>query len=224
MARVLIAIPAYNEALFLQSLLFEIQKYVPKENILVVNDGSSDGTDGILAKLDVKVIKHSSNLGKGAALSSAFCWGQEYRYDWIIALDGDGQHPPKHLPFFLDEINKDQADMILANRVARKKRMPFHRILSNGITSIIVSLCAGNSRVHDSQCGFRAIRLSAVKSKECSYNGFQFESELIMRLGKKGCKFKELAIETCYGKEKSSINLFGDTCKFIALVVKSFFW
>lgn len=220
MNKVLIVLPAYNEAKLLKSVLFEIFEYAAAENILVVDDGSTDGTGKIAATFGVHVLTHSENLGKGAALMSAFEYAGQSGYDWIICMDSDGQHSPKDVPNFLQQIDRTKAAIILGNRIERIKKMPLHRILSNGITSIIISLLCGSRRIHDSQCGYRAIRTACIDTKRLVEKGFQLESELLMQVCRNGGLVKEIPIATVYGQEASSINLIADTLKFVRLVLR----
>ena len=175
----------------------------------------------IIAGHKTTSIRHPVNQGKGASLKSAFRFAQKNGFDWVITMDGDGQHPVESIQSFIDAIREDKADLILGYRIARKGVMPIHRQMSNGITSVLLSICASNFRLHDSQCGFRAVRMSSLKLSSCSENGFQFESEMILRMGKSGYCFYEIPIETVYGQEKSSINIFVDTSKFIKLILKN---
>ncbi|HPG37897.1 MAG TPA: glycosyltransferase family 2 protein [bacterium] len=221
---VLLVIPVFNEERFIGELLDRVHRIVKPGNILVVNDGSTDNTAAILSQLPVNILTHSQNRGKGAALLSAIRYAQEHRYSWILTMDGDGQHQTGQIDAFLQAIANDQADIILGNRQKWGVKMPFHRILSNGITSIILSLCSGMQRIHDSQCGFRAMRVTCLDRALFREMGFQFESEMILRLGKQQCRFLEIPVETRYGSESSSIHLVNDTVKFIKLVIKSFFW
>jgi glycosyltransferase involved in cell wall biosynthesis len=222
---VLITVPVFNEAEFLESVLFEMCRYVSSENILVVDDGSTDGTLEKATNGDWKVISHASNLGKGKAIQTAITYARKAGYDWIMTLDGDGQHLPRYIPDFIRYIRaQSDADVIVGNRCDRYKTMPVTRIMSNGITSVIVSLCAGNQRILDSQCGFRALRLAAIPLQNLRQRGFQFESEVLMRIGKAGGRIYNLPVETIYGSERSSIRAARDTLKFIGLIFNSFFW
>ncbi len=221
---VLLVIPVYNEERFIEELLAGVCQVVKLENILIVNDGSTDNTSAIISRLPVRVLAHSKNHGKGAALLSAIRYAKKNQYRWIITMDGDGQHHTGQINDFLLAIQDDKADLILGNRQNRGAKMPVHRILSNGITSTILSLCSGMQRIRDSQCGFRAVRLKCLEPDIYQETGFQFESEMILRLGKQKCRFHEIPVETSYGSESSSIHLVKDTVKFIILVIKSFFW
>lgn len=222
-SRVLVAIPAFNEEKFIEPLLREISAIVPLDHIIVVNDGSTDRTRDIATSLNVKVIDHVRNSGKGEAINSAFFFARQAHFDWILFLDADGQHPPRYIAEFLKMIELNKVDVVLANRRDRRRYMPLHRQLSNGITSILVSLCAGQ-RILDSQCGFRAIRLAKLHKLEFQSTGFQVESELLIKLGKSGARFEHVPIRTVYGDETSSINVVRDTLKFAKLILKSFWW
>ena len=224
MNKVLVAIPAYNEERFLGSLLFDIEQRFPGLKILAIDDGSTDETAKIIAGHRIESIRHPVNQGKGASLKSAFRFAKENGFDWVITMDADGQHPVDSIRDFLIAIENNKADLIVGHRMARKGAMPFHRQISNGITSVVLSVCAGNDRLHDTQCGFRAVRMSRFRPSVYSEKGFQFESEMILRMGKSGCRFYEIPIETVYGQEKSSINLITDTIKFVKLVLKSLFY
>ncbi len=187
----------------------------------VVDDGSTDNTCQVVKKIsNVRILTHSQNAGKGKALLSAINYAQKQKFRWIITMDGDGQHSPKHLKDFIHLIEKGGANLILGNRISRNSSMPFHRQLSNGITSIIISLFNGSKRIRDSQCGYRAIDLNYIKPSLYIEPGFQFESEILLNLSKTDCKIIELDIETKYGKESSSIHLFKDTLKFIRLIFR----
>lgn len=224
MSKVLIVIPVYNESEHLKQLLSRILTEVNRADILVVDDGSSDRSFEIVRAFDIPVLRHSRNQGKGAALLTAFRYAREKQYPWVLTLDGDGQHDPGFIRSFFEAINEDRADLIIGNRFGRSGKMPFHRILSNGITSIILSLCSGLNRIHDSQCGYRAIRTSCIDPQIYNNKGFQFESELILKFGKAGFRFAEVPISTIYNNEKSAINPVGDTLKFIQLVIQSIFY
>ncbi|MBD3376583.1 glycosyltransferase [candidate division KSB1 bacterium] len=222
--RYLVAIPVFNEEPFLDSLLSAIRKRFSWLDILVIDDGSTDQSLKIIKKHQVFTIHHLCNLGKGTALASAFRFARVHGYDWIITMDGDWQHDPKFLSFFFESIRDESCDVVIGNRIDRQKRMPWPRQLSNGMTSIVVSLLAGNQRIYDSQCGYRAYRVQCIPLSLLKEPGFQAESEILLRMGKMNCRVAHVAIDTRYGSETSSIHPVFDTCRFLILVSKSFFW
>lgn len=218
-----IAVPAYNEESTIESLIFDISAHIPVTRIVVVDDGSCDKTAELAEKCGAIVLRHNKNAGKGRAIQTAVEYGSDKGYQWIILMDADHQHPPSYLPEFLQAIQSHQVDVIMANRTDRKKHMPVHRQLSNGITSVMVSLSAG-VRIHDSQCGYRAARLDKLKGMILSENGFQLESEMLIKLGRMHARFQEIPIQTVYAGEKSAIHPFRDTIRFVTLFFKSLMW
>jgi glycosyltransferase involved in cell wall biosynthesis len=220
----LLVVPVYNEQLFIGQVLSQLLNYFRAEHILVIDDGSTDQTADIVKQYNVQLITHPTNKGKGVALKSAFKYALTNEYDWIITIDADMQHNPAHLPQFIDEIEKNKSDLIIGNRINRYEKMPLHRQLSNGFSSVLVSLCAGNQRILDSQSGFRAIYVPKIPLAHLNESGFQLESEILLRMGKAGCRISHVPITTEYGKESSSIHVFYDTVRFLKLIVKSFSW
>lgn len=218
--KILLAIPVYNEAPFLSGLLEATIKYAPKTNILLINDGSIDNTKQIIDYHAVSCIEHSENSGKGDSLISAIRYAQQRQYNWLITMDGDGQHDPQHLLQFIQAIEIDNCDIIIGHRQRRDKNMPWSRQLSNGITSILISLLNGGTRIHDTQCGFRALKLNCIDPTQYRKGGFQLESEMLLVLGKKGYKIIEIPISTIYGDEHSNIDIYKDTFKFIVLLLR----
>ena len=117
--RVLTAIPVYNEAQHVEAVLHEVSRYSPA--VLVVNDGSTDGTADLLARHpEVRVITHCRNMGYGAALISAFAYAQTLPVDVLVTMDCDGQHEPSRIPVLLEAIH--DADIVSGSRYLRDFR------------------------------------------------------------------------------------------------------
>ena len=220
----LIVIPAFNESTFLPDMLFEIGKVFPLDQVLVIDDGSSDDTAKMAQRYPVRLVRHTKNRGKGACLKRALAYARQLKIDWLITLDADGQHKPAFLPLFFSQIESGYFDLVIGNRADRRSNMPVIRILSNGLASVLVSICGGFVRYRDSQCGFRAMRVRAFDPDHFEEDGFQFESEVLMRAGRQKLRSVSIPISTEYHAEKSSIRHVRDTIKFLMLVFKSFFW
>jgi glycosyltransferase involved in cell wall biosynthesis len=219
--RVLIAIPVWNEARHIGDLLDDIlRRGADKSAIVVVDDGSTDGTRDIVRSRQVHLLSHANNRGKGAGIKTAMRWARDQLYDWVLFLDGDGQHEPAFIPEFVRQIETDRYDVIIGNRQLRSGCMPWHRRLSNLCSSAIVSWLTAPLRIHDSQCGFRAVRLANCNPEWFEENGYQFETELILTLAQKGFRFNELPISTHYNSAVSKIALVGDTFRFFRVVIK----
>jgi len=221
--RVLVVVPAFNEQGTIKKVLLDIFAHVPQHDLLVIDDGSTDRTASIAENSGASLLRHGKNRGKGAAIESGLEYARRSNCGWAIMMDADGQHSAESLPLFLSEIALNRADFIIGNRMNDREGMPAHRILSNGVTSIILSLLAGG-RLHDTQCGFRAVRLSKLKRRPFRSRGFQVESEMILRMGRAKARFREIEVPSIYGKESSSMVPFLDTMRFLRLIVRSLFW
>ena len=218
-----VLIPAYNEERNLKRVLDDLKSYVDKDRVIVVDDGSKDNTRIIAEESGVCVISHKNNLGKGEALRSGFKEAVKKNVSWIIVMDSDFQHQPKDIPRFLKKAEEGNVDIILGSRMNNIKEMPFHRILSNKITSFLISLRIGQ-KVEDSQCGFRIIRKNVIEEISLNKSHFSLESELLLKAGLKKFKIGSVRIETIYNNSKSNINPLRDTLGFIFVFILSFFW
>lgn len=214
-------IPVYNGEKTLPELLGRIQK-IFSGPIIIVDDGSSDMTAAIAANQPVTLVRHEKNFGKGAALQTGFRMAIKISGKAVITIDADLQHPPEAIPELITLHLKHPDALIIASR-KRDKSMPFHRRLSNSITSRLISHRIGQ-KVTDSQCGFRLIPLKYYQEGQWRF-GFHFESELLLRLGMKGVQVLKTDIPTIYPEENTSnIRHFQDTLDFIKLYFETFTW
>lgn len=194
-------IPFYNEKDSLKIVLDETIKYV--NFIVAVNDGSDDG--GYTNERTysyVKFIDFGKNYGKGKALNAGFEEALSAGYEYIVTLDADLQHEPKYIPNLLEYL--ESFDIVIGNRLKNLKGMPIQRILSNKLTSFLLSLRTGQ-KISDSQCGFRAYRSGVLRAVKTKYFGFEAESEILLRAAKKGFKIGFMEISTIYGNQKSKM-------------------
>lgn len=220
--QILIAIPAYNAARHLPDLLPRIRSTVPGIPILVVDDGSHDLTGEVARKMNVQVIHHPVNRGKGAALQSAYAWALDHGYDAVITLDADGQHPPAYLPMFLQWLQAG-ADLVIGTRFHNMKGMPLDRWITNRLTSLVLSVFSGK-RLLDTQSGYRALRTGLL------YGLFPFwterydtESEILWKITRRPLRIAYVPIPTVYRDEQSHIRKVRDTFRFIGLCFR-FLW
>ncbi len=218
-----VLIPVFNEEKNLKKLIDELKNYTDNDKIIVIDDGSTDNTRKIAEKSDIFVIVHKNNLGKGEALQSGFREAVKRNVSWIITMDGDLQHQPKNIPEFFEKANTGDFDILIGSRMDNIKKMPFRRILSNKITSFLISLRIGQ-KVIDSQCGFRMINKCVLEEISLNKTHYSMESELLIKAGLKKFKIDSAKINTVYNNSKSSIKPLRDTFDFIFVFLSSFFW
>ena len=223
MQRILVLIPAFNAEKTIASLIDQISAFIPRRDILVVDDGSTDKTFQLAKESGANCLQHKKNKGKGEALKTGFEYALEQGYSGVITLDADLQHDPKFIPEFIREAENGTSDILIGTRHIELKTMPFSRWLTNNVTSIIVSIL-GDTKVRDSQSGYRYISTEVLRSFKLSTKKYEFESEILIKAGRKGFKIAPLPISTIYHGSKSFVNPLVDTGRFIKLMWKSLFW
>jgi glycosyltransferase involved in cell wall biosynthesis len=221
-----IIIPVYNSDSYLDELFQRIQKiqerlYGWEFKIVAIDDGSNPPlVKKDFLGMEIEWIRHNQNQGKGAALKSGFRYLLSIpNVDPLITMDGDMQHPPELIPEFLKKYQADNAKVIIGSRKKSPKLMPFHRILSNAVTSLIISLLIGQF-VRDSQCGFRLYSREVIEKIKLSENRFHLESEMIIKSGWQNYKINYIPVPTIYNEAPSAIRNFSDTINFITLIIR----
>ena len=215
-----VVIPALNEADSIQGVIREARRYGP--DIIVVDDGSDDATYSIAKNENAFVIKHEVRSGKGAALRDGFDLAAAKGYDAIIVMDADGQHEPSSIPDFIKKYEETKAGVICGNRMANHIGMPRIRVFTNWFMSSLISLIC-RQRIPDTQCGYRLYSAEALKGVKIESPKFEIESELLIKLAKKGFKIESVPIKSIYGHETSHIRPFKDTMRFIAFLFRILF-
>lgn len=194
----LAALPVYNEAGYVDEVLANVSQYA--ENILVVNDGSSDGTAERLADWPtVNVVEHPRNLGYGAALKSAFHYAIEHKYEFLITLDCDGQHQPKRIPRFLSACKN--TDIVSGSRYLKQypgdNQPPAQRLFINRqITRQLNQMLCLN--LTDTFCGFKAYRVEALRQLDIEDEGYAMPLELWVQAAMKGLRIIEIPVPLIY--------------------------
>jgi glycosyltransferase involved in cell wall biosynthesis len=217
-----VLIPALNAAQTLGEVLQKVHSFVRPESIVVVDDGSTDETSRIAQEAGAYVIRHAANQGKGAALRSGFerILGEK-QFQCVITMDADLQHDPAEIPKFVARWNEGGADLIIGNRKRVGSGMPFHRMLSNTITSLLVSARAGVV-IKDSQSGYRCISRKVLSEIQFASNGFEAETEMLIQTARKGFAIDSVPIATIYGKERSYMTHWQTTKRFLHVLLKEY--
>ena len=202
--RSLTALPVYNEARHLNSVLDQVCHF--SSEVLVVDDGSTDGTGELLARRDdVHVISHPANRGYGAALRTAFADATARGFDAIITIDCDGQHEPQRIPRFVQASH--DYDIVSGSRYLDlfpedHAPPPERRMVNEQITTEL------NRRLDlsltDAFCGFKAYRTAALAKLELSEDGYGMPLELWVAAAAAGLSIKELGVPLIYLDETRS--------------------
>ena len=208
-----IIIPTYNPPDTFSSLLKSIRKITSKP-IIIIDDGSTPKIN--MDYSGVVVLRNRHNQGKGYTLIKGFQYAENEGFTHAITIDADYQHDPELINSFLEY--DENINLVLGTRNFTED-MPIHRRISNKLTSYIISLLCGKT-VLDSQCGYRRYKLKDVCSEYFHEKGFQFESEVLIKLLRNNCTHANLEIPTIYSHENSSINNFIDSFKFIRLILR----
>jgi len=216
-----ILIPAYNAGTTLTRLLNELTAMSPEpRKITVVDDGSSDETARICRSFDVEIFSHPVNMGKGSALKRGFeAFLASSQADYLLCMDADLQHPASSIPHFLKKAEQTADRFIVGARKCSARHMPVHRILSNVLTSRLLTVLT-RQKIEDSQCGFRLIHRDILKEISLQENGYQLESEMLLKASQAGAKISFVEIPTIYATEKSHMRNFRDTLLFIRLILR----
>jgi glycosyltransferase involved in cell wall biosynthesis len=206
----------------LQTLLYALKQHPAIGVILVVDDGSTDGTGEVAKQSGVDLIAIAENRGKGNALALGFAALRDRRgLDAVVTMDADLQHDPDDLDLFLDKRRTQGTNIVLGSRKRWGTRMPLERKLSNAMTSWMVSSRIG-FKVPDSQCGYRLIGIEVLNALNVEAAGFEAETELLIKAAKHAFTFSFVNIQTRYDGEKSHMTYWQTTKRFVQTVLKDY--
>ncbi len=198
-----VVIPCFNEAAGIAGLVAAVRCHLP--TVIVVDDGSSDETAVQARSAGAEVIGLPRNQGKGAALRAGLQHLHARRFEWALALDGDGQHCPADILGFFTCAEMTNADLIIGNRFARADAMPRLRRSVNRWMSRRLSVLCGQS-LADSQCGFRLMRLARLEDLGLCADHFEIESEILVAFVRLGCRVEFVPVKTLYHAGRSKID------------------
>ena len=200
----LAVIPCYNEEATIGSIVIKTKRHVDK--VLVVDDGSNDDTAKIARAAGARVILHKKNFGKSKAIKTGFKYALDKDFDYVVTIDGDGQHNPDEIPVVLGNILNNGNDISIGFRSGNGTEMPIWRKVGKRVLDYATSFGNGG-HVTDSQCGFRAFNKKSVNGLIKKLNGgrFSVESEQLIKAHELGlavvdtnvtCKYKNLDTST----------------------------
>ena len=165
--------------------------------VIVVDDGSTDGTAEVARAAGAEVIALGENRGKGSALRLLFAEARRRGFSAAIALDADGQHDAGDIPAFLRAHREEPAAIITGSRMSAADRIPGRRLNSMLVARFFISLAA-NQFIEDTQCGYRLYPLDVIASMELLKDGYVTETELLIKAGDSGRRIRSLPIKALY--------------------------
>ena len=210
-------IPARDAEGTVGAVIRGLQENLGDAVVLVVDDGSTDGTATAARAAGAEVIRHEVNRGKGAALQTGFDEAARRGIDRVVTLDADGQHDPSRAPDLLRAL--EGADVVIGSRDGDRTGMPWIRRATNSFMTWIVSHLAGHA-IPDTQSGFRAVRSEVFRSVRPGSSRFEYESEFLIEAGRKGFTIAAVPVPTLYNAPGSHIDPVRDTARFIRLVMR----
>lgn len=199
--KTLIIIPIYNESKVIKDIVKNLLD-LGYENIVVVDDGSTDKTGDVIKKLPVIYIKHPINRGKGAAVKTGMEIAKELNAESIITMDGDGQHSSGDIKKMTESL-KDGCDVALGSRSLSSKDMPLKKIIANYIGNFTTWVFYG-LWVSDSQSGFRAYSKKAISLIETKSDRYEYDGEVLSEIKRHKLSFAEVPIKTVYTEYSQS--------------------
>ncbi len=197
--RILVAIPVFNEEKYAAGVLARVLTY--SKDVLVVDDGSSDGTAEIVRRFPVAMIRHERNRGYGRSLIDAFAYAAREGYDWVITMDCDEQHEPAAIPRFVEEMGRGAADIISGSRyltpMPADDLPPADRRRINQTITAELNDRLGFS-LTDSFCGFKAHRVAALTKLDLTEEGYAFPMQFWAQAAGAGLSVRELPVKRIY--------------------------
>jgi glycosyltransferase involved in cell wall biosynthesis len=219
--RICAIIPTYNNAGTIASVISDTNKYL--QDIIAVNDGSTDNTKNILQSLitsnsKIIIINFDKNTGKGSALRAGFEKALEFGFTHAISLDADGQHFAEDIPAFLEKIAQDPEALWIGDRILRAQETgePARSAAGRRFGSFWYKFITGID-IRDTQCGFRAYPLASVRPLKCTGERYEFEQEVLVKAAWSGMTVKPVQVHLFYAPKGRAVSHFRPVRDFLRI-------
>jgi len=214
MTKTLAIIPVYNRVEEISSVVRDVKNIIP--DVVVIDDGSTDGSRDAATAAGAEVIMHERNRGKGAALKTGFQYAIEKGFDAVITLDGDGQHSPQDIPTLIEKFGA--GDIVIGSRMQRPSPMPSIIYWANRLFSCAISCIAGQT-IRDTQSGFRLIHLSVLKNIRLKTSRYETETEILIKATRHDFSIAEVPVQIIYNTTKPRASILIDVWHFLLLLL-----
>ena len=202
--KIAIGIPAFNEEKNIASIILKLQKIT--QHIIVCDDGSQDMTSEIAKKCGTEVIIHKKNLGYGAAIRSIFLKAREMDVDALITFDADGQHRIEDIKKVIKPIQEGSSDIVIGSRfLNNSENIPKYREVGIKVITGLTNITT-NSKITDSQSGFRCYNKEVLKKINPSEYGMGISTEILIKASKLKLRISEVPIVVLYDGDTSTHN------------------
>lgn len=200
--KVIVAMPAYNEGRYIGSLVLQAKQYA--DEVIVLDDGSTDHTAKVAKLAGATVIRHEKNKGVGAAIQRILAQARQSDPDILVLIDADAQHDPEEIPALVQAISEG-FDLVIGSRKIRRNNIPAYRWAGQRVLSYLVRVLS-RRKLSDTESGFRALSKKTISQIRLKETGFAVEAEMISVAIAKGLKVTEVPVSIIYTKDGSTLN------------------
>jgi glycosyltransferase involved in cell wall biosynthesis len=220
-----VVIPAFNEERVIRQVIESLPKNLV-DNVIVVDDASTDRTSQIAEEVGAIVIRHGRNLGVGAAIKSGYHRALATSSEIVMVVAGDGQHDPHDIPALIQPILDHEADYVVGDRLSSNPLtggMPRYRFLGNRLLTYMTRKLT-KLDVKDSQSGYTAISRTALRKINIAFlsDRWGVPNDMLLECAMRGLCVKYVPVKAIYGGRKSYVSLPGFAIRLIAILVRGF--
>ncbi len=215
----LVAVPAFNCEETIGEVVSGARSHAPR--VIVVDDGSVDGTGSVAEAAGATVLRQPRNLGKGAAIRRALEWADAQGIATVLTMDGDGQHLPEEIPKLLEGQESDIPTLAIGARIIDEREVSANRLFGNRFANRWVEIACGET-IPDTQSGMRAYPVRQTLQLGTRASRFAFETEVLIRAVRAGIPIRSVPVQTYYPPadvRRSHYRPFVDTVRIIFVVL-----